>query len=577
MLILDRIISMQYQLTFSTIESRNVFAEKCGLATSESETIYIPLALLSVAKADTNVEAIALDGTGEVTVIINTGADAVLETVTVEENLGEDTYIVKTSDPLALYDLVDGKMDPADAPVKLMSELAGETTDLTAEDAQWARIRISSRYRPFPTSFEKISSDYKSKPEIFVIDSGINFDHDEFQDDALDTVDFFKLNTITNYADNLGHGTAIASAITGKNVGLQQHAKLMNVKTFDQGQKPTLLDLGAAIDAILAHHQNTPSVPKVVNCSWLVPKSFYLEQKIQSLINSGITVVAAAGNFGGDVADYSPACMPNVITVAASDNDDIAAGFNNFATAQNHTTNFGLVVDLFAPGVQVTVADVAGEYVRADGTSISAGFVSGAAAALMSVANSVQTPQTVLDLLIQDSTKGVLLVDTTKFSSNQNKMIHLVDGNGEIANYGDLDFYMGIFNDTIETMDGDINNLAFGSSTDIFGNSATYSLIWDNEDIKTKYEQYISLDAETGVFNITKPMEELPEGQTLEIVKFKFKQTSTVGEALSPNLFFFATDPSRDASYDYNTDIASALENINSQSYFAAWRGGHIK
>ena len=577
MLILDRIISMQYQLTFSTIENRNVFAEKCGLATSESETIYIPLALLGVAKADTNVEDITFDGTDEITVIIHTVDASVFETVTVEQDLGEGTYIVKTSDPLALYDLVNGKMDPADAPVKLMSELSGETTDLTSPDAQWARIRITSRYRPFPTVFEKISSDYKSKPEIFVIDSGINFNHDEFEDDALDTVNFFKLDSIANYADNLGHGTAIASAIAGKNVGLQQHAKLMNVKTFDQGQKPTLLDLGEAIDAILAHHQNTPTVAKVVNCSWLVPKSFYLERKIQSLINSGITVVAAAGNFGGDVENYTPAGMPNVITVAASDADDIAAGFNNFASSQDVVTNFGEVVNLFAPGVQVTVADAAGQYIKTDGTSVSAGFVSGAAAALMSVANSVQTPETVLNLLLEDSTKGVLLVDNSKFSSNQNRMIHLVDGNGEIANYGDLDFYMGVFNDTIETMDGDINNLAFGSTTDIFGNSTTYSLIWDDEDIKTKYEQYVVLDTETGAFNITKPVEALPEGQTLEIVKFKIKQTSTVGEAFSPNLFFFATDPSRDASYDYNTDIASALENINSQSYFAAWRGAHIK
>lgn len=571
---------MQYQLTFSTIASRNVFAEKCGLATSESETIYIPLALLSVAKADTSVVDIALDGTGEITVIINT-VDAevlatVLETATMEEDLGEGTYIVKTSDPLSLYDLVDGKMDPADAPIKFMSELTGEDTDLSSQDAQWARIRISSRYRPFPTSFEKISSNYKTKPEIFVIDSGINFDHPEFQDEALEVVDFFKLPSHTDYRDNLGHGTGISSTIVGKNLGLQQHAKLMNVKVSD-AEKPSLLQLGQAIDAILAHHQNTPAVPKVVNCSWLVPKSFYLEQKIQSLINSGITVVAAAGNFGGDVANYSPAGMRNVITVAASDSDDIAAGFNNFATSQDVTTNFGQVVDLFAPGVQVTVAHITREYVKADGTSISAGFVSGAAAALMSVADSLQTPQTVLDLLIQDSTKGVLLVDSAKFSSNQNRMIHLVDGNGEIANYGDLDFYMGIFNDTTETMDGDINNLAFGSATDIFGNSAAYSLVWDDEDIKTKYEQYVVLNSETGEFNISKPLETLPEGQTLEIVKFKIQQTSTVGEAFSPNLFFFATDPSRDASYDYNTDIASALENINSQSYFAAWRGQHIK
>jgi hypothetical protein len=567
---------MQYQLTFSTIESRNVFAEKCGLAISESETIYIPLALLSLAKTDTSVENITLDGTGETTVIIHTVDASVLETLTIEQDLGEGTYLVTTSDPLSLYDLVDGKMDPADTPIKLMSELSGESTDLTSQDAQWARIRITSRYRPFPSTFEKIDSDYKTKPEIFIIDSGINFNHAEFQDDALETVDFFKLPSHADYRDNLGHGTAIASAAVGSNVGLHQHAKLMNVKVVDD-EKPSLLQLGQAIDAILAHHQSTPNVAKVVNCSWLVPKSFYLEQKIKSLLNSGITVVAAAGNFGDDVANYTPAGMANVITVGATDADDIAAGFNNFSTNNTADSNFGQVLDVFAPGVDVTLAKWTGGYMRPTGTSASAGYTTGVVAAIMSVAPSIQTPVSILELLFLDSTQGVLLLDSSKFSSNQNRMIHLVDGNGEIANYGDLDFYMGIFNDTIETIDGDINNLAFGSATDVFGNPTTYSLVWDNEDIKTKYEQYVVLDAESGVFNISKPMEALPEGQTLEIVKFKIKQTSTVGEAFSPNLFFFATDPSRDASYDYNTDIASALENINSQSYFAAWRGAAIK
>ena len=567
---------MQYQLTFSTIEDRNVFAEKCGLAISESETIYVPLSLLSLAKADASVTAISFDG-GEVMVIINTAEQTVLDTVEVEQDLGDNTYVVKTSDPLSLYDLVDGKMDPAETPVKLMSELAGTTTDLTAPDAQWARIRISSRYRPFPTTFEKIDTDYKVKPEIFVIDSGINFTHPEFAHADLETEDFFKLNSFANFADNLGHGTAIASAAVGKNVGLQQYAKLMNVKTFDAGLKPTLLDLGAAIDAILVHHQNTPEVPKVVNCSWLVPKSFYLEQKIQSLINSGITVVAAAGNFADNVENYTPAGMANVITVAASDEDDIAAGFNNFASTQNISTNFGQVIDMFAPGVQVTVADISGQYVKTDGTSISAAFVTGSAAALMSVAPVIQTPETLLDFLVADTTKGVLLVDNNKFSTAQNKVVHLVDGNGEIATHGDLDFYIGIFNEAVETIEGDINNLAFGRAHDIFGNPATYTIIWDNEEIQAKYEQYIALNSTTGTFVISKPAEELPEGQTLEIVKFKIKQATSIGEAISPNMFFFATDPTRDASYDYNTDIASALENINSQSYFAAWRGASIK
>lgn len=547
------------------------------MVSANSETIYIPLSLLQVAKADDSVQSIIIDSEGEESFIIKTQDAAVLSTVTVEQDLGKGVYVVRTSDPLALYDLVDGNLDCAEAPVKLMSEITGNATTLDAEDAQWARIRISSRFRPFPTTFEKIDSDYKTKPEIFIIDSGINIDHAEFANvTGLQVVNFFKLERFASHADNLGHGTAVASAAVGKNVGLQQYAKLMNVKTFDMGEKPTLLDLGAALDAILVHHQNTPSIAKVVNCSWVVPKSFYLQEKIQNLIDSGITVVAAAGNFGDDVANYTPAGMPNVITVAASDSDDIAAGFNNFAEGEVESTNFGQLVDFFAPGVAVTVADIAGGYFKTNGTSISAGYVSGAVGALMSVAPSIQTPTSVINRLVKDSTKGVLLLDS-KFSTIQNRMIHLVDGNGELANFSDLDFYLGIFSGTTENIDGDVNNIAFGSIKDVFDQSVEYMLTWEDAAIRAKYEKYVSLNSTTGAFQITRPTESLPDGQTVEIVKFKIKQTSTVGEAMSPNMFFFATDPSRDADYDYNTDIASALENINSQSYFAAWRGAHIK
>lgn len=569
---------MQYLLTFATAESRNNFANKCGLATANSESIYIPLSLLAVAKADGSVESIAVDGAGEESFVIKTSDVSSIANITVEQTLDSDTYVVKTADPLSLYDAVNGKMDAANTPVKLMSELTGDSTTLSAEDAQWARIRISSRFRPFPSTFEKIDSDYKTKPEIYVIDSGIKNDHAEFTNvSGLQVVNFFKLDRFASYADNLGHGTAVASAAVGKNVGLQQYAKLMNVKTFDVGDKPNLLELGAAMDAILVRHQTTPNIAKVVNCSWLVPKSFYLEEKIQNLIDSGITVVAAAGNFNDNVANYTPAGMPNVITVASSDADDISAGFNNFTSGEVSPTNFGQVIDIFAPGVSVTVADNNGGYIRSNGTSLSAGYVTGAVAAIMSVAPSIQTPSSMINLLVKDSTKGVLLLDSTKFSSSQNRVVHLVDGNGELANYNDLDFYLGIFSGDVETISGDVNNISFGSTIDVFNHASTYSLVWEDTALQNKYGSYITLNSANGAFNIDRPTESLPAGQTIEIVKFKIKQSSTVGDAYSPNMFFFATDPSRDANYDYNTDIASALENINSQSYFAAWRGGAIK
>ena len=59
-----------------------------------------------------------------------------------------------------------------------------------------------------------------------------------------------------------------------------------------------------------------------------------------NLVSSGVTTVVAAGNDDSDAADYSPASTPSVITVGASNIDDTKADYSNF----------GSVVDIWAPG-----------------------------------------------------------------------------------------------------------------------------------------------------------------------------------------------------------------------------------
>ena len=68
-----------------------------------------------------------------------------------------------------------------------------------------------------------------------------------------------------------------------------------------------------------------------------------LNSAVRSTTNQGVTVVVAAGNDGANAANYSPASESTAITVGAIDINDNRASFSNFGT----------LVDVFAPGVNV--------------------------------------------------------------------------------------------------------------------------------------------------------------------------------------------------------------------------------
>jgi subtilisin family serine protease len=142
----------------------------------------------------------------------------------------------------------------------------------------------------------------------------------------------------------------------------------------------------------------------IINASWRTllnagdtteQDALALRDAVQATNDAGVLLVCIAGNEGFNL-DYSkiyPASyrLPNQIVVAASDfNDEIWRPVNDPYTVQ---TGFGPnSVDLAAPGVSVLTTEARGNcflctqetdpskwYTCADGTSISAAFVSGVA------------------------------------------------------------------------------------------------------------------------------------------------------------------------------------------------------
>lgn len=68
-----------------------------------------------------------------------------------------------------------------------------------------------------------------------------------------------------------------------------------------------------------------------------------VNQAAAALISSGVFLAVAAGNDNADARNTSPASEPTVCTVGASTSSDARASFSNY----------GSVVDIFAPGQDV--------------------------------------------------------------------------------------------------------------------------------------------------------------------------------------------------------------------------------
>jgi subtilisin family serine protease len=161
--------------------------------------------------------------------------------------------------------------------------------------------------------------------------------------------------------DDNGHGTHVAgiAGATGWNsmgvTGVMMRVRLMPVKVLNKQGDGTSADIIAGIDYAVKTIQ--PGEKLVINASFGVPTglSGYSEFNLQQLYDAvsdantaGVLLVAAAGNdsSNNDLAPVYPASfnLPNVIAVAATDQNDRRASFSNFGPASVHVA---------APGVYI--------------------------------------------------------------------------------------------------------------------------------------------------------------------------------------------------------------------------------
>lgn len=209
---------------------------------------------------------------------------------------------------------------------------------------------------------------------VYIMDSGIKSNLEEF-----DGVSISNIFTVTpeNYDDDEGHGTALASVISGKTCGIT-NAKIKNVKIFRTDRGTYQSEFLSALDAII--NDFTENSLAVLNCSWSIPRNVWIEQKMKAMTENGIIIVAAAGNKGVPIEDVTPAAMDEAITVGSYNSDLIPSSFSDY-TGESHISyeagdsNHG-ELDVWAPGENIWAVQLDGSYGYIVGTSAACAIAS---------------------------------------------------------------------------------------------------------------------------------------------------------------------------------------------------------
>lgn len=257
----------------------------------------------------------------------------------------------------------------------------------TQPGATWGLDRIDQSARPLSGSY-----DYSTKGNgvtAYVIDTGIQTKHPDFAGSLLPGFSAIR----GGVEDCNGHGTHVAGTIGGVIYGIAKDVKLVPVRVLDCNGSGSNSGVILGVDWVRGQALANPS-KAVANMSLGGGVSPALDTAVSNLINSGVTVVVAAGNSNADACNSSPARVPNAITVAASDINDSLATFSNKGTC----------VDIIAPGVNIKSAWLITKRNSSgvntiSGTSMAAPHVAGVVARYLS-ANSNATPNSVATAIL---------------------------------------------------------------------------------------------------------------------------------------------------------------------------------
>jgi subtilisin family serine protease len=264
--------------------------------------------------------------------------------------------------------------------------------------------------------------------DIAIIDTGIDLDHPDLFVHVQKT---FVLGT-TSANDDRGHGTHVAGIAAAKDnsigvVGVAPGARLWAIKVLDSSGSGSISTIIKGVDYVTGYAPWIDVANMSLGCECT---STSLDTAISNSVKAGVIYVVAAGNSNKNAATFSPANHPSVIAVSAIADSDGKCGRLGPSTSRGADdtlasfSNYGSLVDLAAPGVNIYSSYKDGTYATLSGTSMAAPHVAGMAA----LHDSRWPTSAPLDVL-------------KSFQRNGSNPSTICDGKGHGYFYGDRDSY----------------------------------------------------------------------------------------------------------------------------------------
>ncbi|MCB8902889.1 MULTISPECIES: S8 family peptidase [unclassified Streptomyces] len=273
----------------------------------------------------------------------------------------------------------------------------------------WGLDRIDQKALPLNQSYTYPDTAGQGVT-AYIIDTGVRITHSDFGGRA--SYGYDAIDNDNTAQDGHGHGTHVAGTVAGTSYGVAKKAKIVGVRVLDNSGSGTTEQVVAGIDWVTRNAVK----PAVANMSLGGGVDTVLDTAVRNSIASGVTYAVAAGNDSSNASNYSPARVAEAITVGSTTNTDARSSFSNYGT----------VLDIFAPGSSITSSwnssDSATNTIS--GTSMATPHVVGAAAVYLA-GNPTATPAQVSAALTTAATPNVV---TNPGSGSPNRLLYVGGG-----------------------------------------------------------------------------------------------------------------------------------------------------